>query len=44
MKKKNLVIECVLQQETTRHIALKKGFVYVGNCDGLDVFIRRVAG
>lgn len=41
-EKKNLVIECVPEQETTRHIALKKGFEYVGNYDGLDVFIRRL--
>ena len=39
--KKNLVIECVPEQVKTRHVALKKGFEYIGNYDGLDVFIRR---
>ena len=40
--KKNLVIECVPEQVKTRHVALKKGFEYIGNYDGLDVFIRRM--
>ena len=40
-EKKNLVIECVPEQEVTEHMALKKGFKYIGNYDGLDVFIRR---
>ena len=39
--KKNPVIECVPEQAKTRHVALKKGFEYIGNYDGLDVFIRR---
>lgn len=39
--KKNLVLECVPEQVKTRHVALKKGFEYIGNYDGLDVFIRR---
>ena len=38
--KKNLVLECVPEQVKTRHVALKKGFEYIGNYDGLDVFIR----
>ncbi len=41
-EEKNLVIECVTEQDKTRHVALKKGFEYIGNYDGLDVFIRRI--
>ncbi|MCR5477869.1 MAG: GNAT family N-acetyltransferase [Lachnospiraceae bacterium] len=35
---KQVVIECVPEQEVTRHIALKSGFSYEGVLDGLDVF------
>lgn len=35
---KGLVIECVSEQKATKHIALKKGFTYVGKCNGLDVY------
>ena len=36
--KKDLVIECVPEQEKTKHIALSNGFIYIGNVDHLDVF------
>ena len=36
--KKQPVIECVPEQETTRHLALKFGFEYEGRKDGVDVF------
>ena len=36
--KKQPVIECVPEQETTRHLALKFGFEYEGSKDGADVF------
>lgn len=39
---KNLVIECVPEQETTKHLALANGFTYIGNTDNLDVFKRTV--
>ncbi len=35
---RQLVIECVPEQEITRHLALKHGFDYEGRTDGLDVF------
>ena len=35
---KTAVIECVPEQTVTRHIAEKKGFVYVGRTDGLEVY------
>ena len=35
---KKPVIECDPAQETTKHIALKCGFVRTGQCDGLDVY------
>ena len=35
---KAAVIECVPQQEASRHIAMKHGFLYQGNKDGLDVY------
>ena len=35
---KQPVIECVPEQETTRHLALKFGFEYEGSKDGVDVF------
>ena len=37
---KALVIECDPAQETTKHIALKYGFVRVQRKDGLDVYKR----
>ena len=37
---KQPVIECSPEQETTKHIARKYGFEYIGNEDGLDVFRR----
>lgn len=40
---KDAVIECAPEQDTTRHIALKAGFFYVGMNDGCCVF-RRAAG
>lgn len=36
--KKDLVLECVAEQEKTRHLALKNDFTYIGNIDNLDVF------
>lgn len=35
---KNLVIECVPEQEKTKHLALSNGFTYTGHFDQLDVF------
>ncbi|MBQ7492297.1 MAG: GNAT family N-acetyltransferase [Clostridia bacterium] len=35
---KQLVIECVPEQEITKHLATKYGFDYVGMAGGLDVF------
>ena len=35
---KKLVIECVPEQEVTKHLALKHGFVYEGRNGGLDIF------
>ena len=35
---KQLVIECVPEQEITRHLATKYGFDYDGTTGGLDVF------
>ncbi len=35
---KQLVIECVPEQEITKHLALKYGFDYDGRTGGLDVF------
>ena len=35
---KQLVIECVPEQEVTRHLAMKYGFEYDGRTGGLDVF------
>lgn len=37
---KNLVIECVPEQEITKHLALANGFTYIDNIDSLDVFKR----
>ena len=36
--KKDLVIECVPEQEITKHLALSNGFTYTGNIDDLVVF------
>ena len=35
---KQLVIECVPEQEITRHLAMKYDFDYDGRADGLDIF------
>lgn len=35
---KNAVIECNPEQQITKHIAEKFGFIYEGNVDGCDVF------
>ena len=35
---KNAIIECSPKQEATKHIAVKYGFEYKGQKDGLDVF------
>ena len=35
---RQLVIECDPEQEVTRHIALKYGFLYEGREDGLDIY------
>ncbi len=40
--KKDLVIECVPEQEKTKHLALSNGFTYTGNFDNLDVFRLKV--
>ncbi len=37
-KTDNLVIECVPEQTATRKIAMKNGFVFEGNKDGLDMY------
>lgn len=36
--KKDLIIECVPEQEKTKHLALSNGFTHTGNFDNLDVF------
>ncbi|MBR1822355.1 MAG: GNAT family N-acetyltransferase [Clostridia bacterium] len=38
---KQLVIECVPEQEVTKHLAMKYGFDYDGRTGGLDVFRRK---
>ena len=38
---KDAVIECVPEQQTTRSLAEKHGFVLVGSRDGLDVYRRK---
>ena len=38
---KDAVIECVPEQQTTRALAEKHGFVLVGSRDGLDVYRRK---
>ncbi|MBO2526760.1 MAG: GNAT family N-acetyltransferase [Clostridiales bacterium] len=40
--KKDLVIECVPEQEKTKHLALANGFTYIGNIDNLDVFKLKI--
>ncbi len=40
--KKDLVIECVPEQQITKHLALSNGFTYTGNIDNLDVFRLKV--
>ncbi len=35
---RQLVIECDPEQEVTRHLALKYGFLYEGREDGLDIY------
>jgi len=35
---KCLVIECDPRQEATKRIAVKNGFMYEGEIDGLDVY------
>ena len=35
---KSAVIECDPEQQVTRHIAEKFGFIYAGCCDGCDVY------
>lgn len=35
---KNVVIECVPQQNISKHIAEKNGFAYFGRVEGLDVY------
>lgn len=40
--KKNLVIECIPEQEKTKHLALANGFTYIGNIDNLDVFKLKI--
>ena len=37
--KKAVVIECVPEQEATKHIAEKTGFVFEGTRDGLDHYM-----
>ncbi len=37
---KDVVIECVPQQEASKHIAMKYGFEYQGSMDNLDVYKR----
>ena len=39
--KKDLVIECVPEQEVTRQIALHRGFKYMGEDDGLMIYRYR---
>ena len=38
---KDAVIECVPEQQATRSLAEKHGFVLVGSRDGLDVYRRK---
>lgn len=40
--KKNLVIECIPEQEKTKHLALANGFTYIGTIDDLDVFKLKI--
>ena len=40
--RKDLVIECVPEQEITKHIALSNGFSYTGRIDHLDVYRLRM--
>ena len=35
---KDIVIECVPQQEASKHIAMKYGFEYQGSTENLDVY------
>ena len=36
--KKDLIIECVFEQEKTKHLALSNGFTYTDNFNNLDAF------
>ena len=36
--KKDLIIECVFEQEKTKYLALSNGFTYTGNFNNLDAF------
>ena len=40
-KSRNLVIECLPEQEISKRVALANGFVYSGNIDGCDVYLLR---
>ncbi len=35
---KNVIIECVPEQNVTKHIAESFGFEYAGRCDGCDIY------
>ena len=39
---RDLVIECLPEQETSKQIALSNGFEYHGNVDGCDVYLLRI--
>ena len=40
-KKRDLVIECLPEQEVSKRVALMNGFEYSGNVDGCDVYLLR---
>ena len=37
---KNVVIECSIDQNTTKRIAEKYGFVFKENKNGLDIYVK----
>ena len=39
---RDLVIDCLPEQETSKQIALSNGFEYRGNVDGCDVYLLRI--
>ena len=41
-KSRDLVIECLPEQEISRHVALSNGFEYYGNVDECDVYLLKI--